>query len=246
MTFEQECPRCGYRSNKTDLRRHLKRKKLCKESITSMDREECLKLIENNQLIPYIELRKNSLKKDKIIEDLEKRLKQALKMVGVDNSINLTGDNNTNCNNTNINIININTYENTNYEVLKDNIEKCIVDGRVDKVKLIKYLHFNKDYPENHNVKIENRRENRIMTFNGKKFEEHGSGLNDIWDFVGETLDNTNKTLTKDNEVDDNTLVSIQNSSAEHDNGLNKKQTVKKLGQVLYNGKDIVNRTHGV
>ncbi len=37
-------------------------------------------------------------------------------------------------------------------------------------VKIVKYLNCNKDLPENNNIYINNKRDNCIMIFNGKKW----------------------------------------------------------------------------
>ena len=78
-----------------------------------------------------------------------------------------------NSNNFNTNIhIHVNSYYKTNYSILKDEIHTCIKNGKVDEAKLVKLLHFNKDHPKNHNIRVANKRENRTQLYNGDKFDE--------------------------------------------------------------------------
>ena len=95
---------------------------------------------------------------------LEKKIEKMLDKVGTIN--NTTNNNNTN------NIIVVNNYgkENTDYLTF-DKIKK-LLDRPYDSVQeLIKMLHFDVDHPENHNVKITNKKEPYALVWNDPIWE---------------------------------------------------------------------------
>lgn len=251
MTFE--CPRCGHISKlKTDMKKHLRKKKICSPILSYFTQQECLKMIEMGEFVSIdvlknklrmqskqIETQKDELnKKDERIKELEQ-----LNILVNTQGKNLKGNHNTNCNNdTTIINLHVNSYENTNYTVLKDKLNNCVENGKVNEAKLLKLLHFNKDHPENHNIKIDNRRDNRIMTFNGEEFEEKHSGVDGVWDFLDETLQN----VSKDETVDDELFMAIEETDIDNKElkVKDKRKKIKNISQVLYNGKAIVNKTH--
>jgi hypothetical protein len=154
----------------------------------------------------------------------------------IDKSVNVHGDHNTtnnNSNNTHIHI-HINSYEKTDYNVLKDKIHTCIKDGKVDESKLIKLLHFNKDAPQNHNLKIISKRDNRIQVFNGTDFEESCyQGKEGIWKLGQDTLKKTEETQVLDeenlfNSIDDPDLNPVQLNE--------KRERTNTLRNVLFKG----------
>ena len=154
---------------------HKRRHELhfCKENVTSKD----------------IQIRK--LEKEK--KKLEKKIDKLLDKVG-----NVT--NNTN-NNTN-NIIVVNNYgkENTNYLTV-DKI-KALLDRPFDSVQeLIKMLHFDSDHPENHNIKITNKKEPYALVWNDPIWElrKKKSVVKDIVDKGYMMIDTTHSNMDKSN-----------------------------------------------
>jgi hypothetical protein len=242
-----ECPRCLYSCKlKTDIKRHLSRKNECDPVLSNIDRNKCILMIDSKEHIS------GDFVKDKIREqyktiqeqtnELEKLKKENEKLRNykgpISGSGNLIGDNNTNCNNTNIHI-HVNSFEKTDYTVLKDKIHTCIKNGKVDEAKLIKLLHFNKDAPQNHNIKIENKRENRIKVYNGIKFEESEyNGKEGIFKFSQDTLKKTGDQEFVEN--DDKAFDAIEKTKDENYtlNRNEKAQNVGKISTVLYNGID--------
>lgn len=221
MTFK--CFRCGFCENRKDnLIRHLKRKKECEPLISSISREECIRILKTGEYKDGMEF---------LLLEMEK-LKKSLNSLSNagDRCINSVGNNNTN----NMINITINSYEKTDYTVLKDKIHTCIKDGKVDEAKLIKLLHFNKDHPENHNVMIENKREKNIKVYNGTEFEDSCyKGREGIWQFTKQTIENTEETLE---EVLDDDPDGITRNK--------KTQKLNEIEQQLYNGRKLVNSTH--
>ena len=143
----------------------------CKENVTSKD----------------IQIRK--LEKEK--KKLEKKIDKLLDKVG-----NVTNNNNTN------NIIVVNNYgkENTNYLTV-DKI-KALLDRPFDSVQeLIKMLHFDSDHPENHNIKITNKKEPYALVWNDPIWElrKKKSVVKDIVDKGYMMIDTTHSNMDESN-----------------------------------------------
>lgn len=238
-----ECPRCGKKDEyKNNMRKHLKRKKVCEPVYSDLSQEECLNALETGKMITMDFLRSQLQEKDRQLKEkddqikkLQEQLSELMKKDTV--SQNFKGDHNTannNCNNTYIHLT-VNSFEKTDYSVLKDKIHTCITDGKVDEAKLIKLLHFNKDHPENQNIRIENKRENRIKVFNGTNFEESEyNGKEGIFKFSQDTL----KKTSEQEFVDDEHFVAIENTHSEDLDKTKKSQKVNKVVSVIHNDTD--------
>jgi hypothetical protein len=219
------------------MRKHLKRKKICESVLSSLSQEECLNILETGEVLTLEFLKKQLTEKDKQLTEKDDQIKKLQKLLINKDSISQTGDHNTANNNCNYIHIHVNSYEKTDYTVLKDKIHTCIKNGKVDEAKLIKLLHFNKDAPQNHNIKIENKRENRIKFFNGTEFEESEyNGKEGIFKFSQDTL---NKTGDQEYiEEGDKTFNAIENTKDENMN-LDRNEKAQKIGKVttvIYNG----------
>ena len=109
------------------------------------------------------ELCEEKLAQTKIIDELKKENEVLRK------SKNMTIHNNSITNNN----ITINAFgkENLNY-VSKEYIHGLIREGPYGSIrKLIKYIHFNPDHKENHNIKIPNKRDKYAMVYDGKMWQ---------------------------------------------------------------------------
>jgi hypothetical protein len=231
---KHKCFRCGYEAIKiSSVKDHLKKKKICDPVIVDMDREECLKILnqKNNEIVIEMLLFK--------LSSLQSQVNKLSVNQGNDNRNVELGNNNTvEKIDQSINIhISLNSYEKTDYSILKNKIHTCIKNGKVDESKLIELLHFNKEAPQNHNIKIENKRENRIKVFNGTDFEESEyTGKEGIFKFSQDTL---NKTGDQEYiEEGDKTFNAIENTKDENIN-LDRTQKAQKIGKVttvIYNG----------
>lgn len=233
-----ECLRCGFKDKQRYIvKRHLKKKNICKPILSDISVENCIKLLESKD----VNCVKNIFMKE--IEKLNEKLKSVSNnLTSGDRCLNQIGDHNT------INHINItiNPYDNTDYSVIKNDIHKCIVNGKLNETKLIKLLHFDKRFPQNHNVKIENKKTNEIKVYNGESFETRSTGQYGVKEFLDETIEKTEKELNKDYNVNDNHLIALQNAPVEYE-GLKTTQQRHKINKVcneLYNGKNVVNKTH--
>jgi len=114
-------------------------------------------LVENKKIYKLEEANKN-LQKEK--KKLEKKIEKLLDKVGTVNN-----------NNTN-NIIVVNNYgkENTDYMTV-EKIKKLLNRPYDSVQELIKMLHFNAEHPENHNVKITNKKEPFALVWNDPIWE---------------------------------------------------------------------------
>ena len=165
------CSYCGKEFSRRDsLTRHLNRCKIKKENeietnkieVLEKDKEELIDTVEK-LLIECSEM-KNLLK------NTTKNIKKSTTPHSVSNSHN-TNSNNTN--NTNNNTIIINNYgeEDTNY-ITTDFILKLLKNKPFKAIpEMIKHTHFNKEHPENQNIKITNKKEPYVKIMKNNKWE---------------------------------------------------------------------------
>jgi hypothetical protein len=217
----------------------MKRKKPCKPLLSKMSQGECLNALETGEVLSLDFMKKSLIEKHKEIEILKKENIELKNSKGsIENSQQeMSGSHNSNNFNTNIHI-HVNSYDKTDYSILKDKIHTCIKNGKVDEAKLIKLLHFNKDHPENHNIRVANKRENRIQLYNGDKFEESNyKGKEGIWKLGQDTLMKTEEKQILDDESyfeDTDSNVTLEE----------KRERTKKLETIVHNGNEISIKTH--
>ena len=220
------CIRCGYNDQyKGNVLKHLNRKKLCETKISSATKLECTEFLKKDNTDLGLVI---------LIKEIEKLKKSMTLLTSGDKCANMPGNNNTaNIDNSVIINIKVNSFGETDYSVLKDKIGLCIKEGKVDEAKLIELLHFNKEHPENHNIKITNKRENKIKVFNGEKFEESKyKGKDGLWELGQDTLKKT-----QENEIADKYHYEFDESIIEEDEiPLNeRRKRVNKMETVIHN-----------
>jgi hypothetical protein len=143
-----------------------------------------------NGTLKDIKIRK--LEKEK--KKLEKKIEKLLDKVG-----NVT---NNNSNNTN-NIIVVNNYGKENTDYLTVDKIKSLLNRPYDSVQeLIKMLHFNSEHPENHNVKITNKKEPYALVWNDPIWElrKKKSVVKDIVDKGYMLMDTTHENMDESNK----------------------------------------------
>jgi hypothetical protein len=143
------CKFCNKEFTRSDnLNRHIE--KSCKEK-KEFDKSEN----ENNEL-------------HQIIKSQTKQINKLLETNG--KQINNTQNNNSN--NTINNTIHINNYGEENLEMLTDEFkERCITRPFYAIIDIIKKIHFNDDYPENKNMRLVNKRDNKIQVLTDGKWK---------------------------------------------------------------------------
>ena len=167
---------------------------------TNLECPYCLKVCSRHDNLKR-HFRTCKIKKDQ--ENLEKEnqeLKEVIDKLVLENkkisSITNNTTNNNNCNNDNrIVNIHINNYgqENTKYitpEYLQELIEKPFQAIP----ELIKFTHFNKDHPENHNIKITNKKDPFVKVLKNDKWE-----LADRKDIIIDLIDKKHSELNNIN-----------------------------------------------
>ena len=178
-----KCEFCDlYFSTKPNKRRHELHN--CKENISIKDKKI------------------NKLEKDK--KKLEKKIE---KMIDKMCTINNTTNNNTQ------NIVIVNNYgkENTDY-LTAEKIAK-LLDRPYDSIQdLIKMLHFNADHPENHNVKITNKKEQFALVWNDPIWElrKKKSVVKDMVDKGYMMIDTTHDEVSYDTNKTNKKYVKFQ------------------------------------
>ena len=168
---EYVCKRCGYTTKvKCNLKNHLSRVNVCcvKEGLNDISCEDLLKelqvavkedIICNNcgKNFAFRSGKSRHLKTCKqdnaVVHTLKNRIKELEKLLGArPNVVN---------NIYNVVIINTFGYENTDYlesELMKD----CLKERNLS--RLVEQIHFNPEHPENHNLRIKNKKE-KLMEY---------------------------------------------------------------------------------
>jgi len=119
-----------------------------------------------------------SIKKEK------KRLyKQIEKLIDKAGDTNITNNNNNN-NSKNINI-KLNGYGKEDLSYITDAFKTQLLHGPYGMIpKMIEQVHFNPEFPENKNIALTNKKENRIKIFSGDKwiYKDKSDTINDLLD----------------------------------------------------------------
>ena len=163
----KECPYCCKEFSRVDsLTRHLK---VCK-SKKKTEKQDKITLLEKE--------------KEELLKTVEKLLIEC-SIKSNNNTINSNNSNNTNSNNTNNTII-INNYgdENTKY-ITKEFIVNLLANKPFKAIpEMIKHTHFNKEHPENQNIKITNKKEPyvKIMKDNKWEYQDRKNTITDLID----------------------------------------------------------------
>jgi len=139
-------------------------------------------------------IKKNKDKEANMIEILQKEKEDLLKTVEKllikcsnesNNTINSNNSNNTNSNNTNNTFI-INNYGEENTDYIKNKFIVKLVSTKPFKAipEMIKHTHFNKEHPENQNIKITNKKEPyvKVMKDNKWEYQDRKNTITDLID----------------------------------------------------------------
>ena len=189
--------KCDYCSDSFSTKAHKRRHELhfCKSS-ESLENKKIYKLEKANK----------NLEKEK--KKLEKKIEKLLDKVGTVNN-----------NNTN-NIIVVNNYgkENTDYMTV-EKIKKLLNRPYDSVQELIKMLHFNKEHPENHNVKITNKKEPFALVWNDPIWElrKKKTVVKDLVDKGYMMIDTTYEDACHDKDEPHKKYINFQNNF-ENDN----------------------------
>jgi hypothetical protein len=233
------CLRCGYNTiRKSNIRNHYNRDTVCSVILQDISIAECLELLENN-----VTKRSKGLKEQ--LKQQQDQIDELLKIVGntpAAVATSTTINNNTGTiNNVVININpTINDYDNTNYDIIsEDEWLSCIKNENLDMVKCFEIIHFNKKYPENHNIKIENANSKRIMVLKNKKYIERGRGSGALYHTINDKINLDDKT-----ELPEELQIALDKYSEKYNDNVNNKHETDRLFKLMYNKKDMVDNTY--
>lgn len=87
----------------------------------------------------------------------------------------------------------VNPFFNTDYTIVKGKMDLFIENGQIDESKLIEYIHYNDDYPENKNIRIKDnsvpQEEAILQIYDGFEFVDSDFiGSEGFWDLGQHTL----------------------------------------------------------
>ena len=150
------CDYCNkkYATRKT-LLRHIKHYcKLKKEKDIQVEKEK--DLTELKKIISYEMIEQNN-KISKLLDKVET------------NNMNNSGNNNTSNSHNQVNNIQLNIFGKEDLSMLTENVKKELIKGPFKMMpKIMEMIYFNKDHPENHTMKLVNKKE-KIMKIHDKE-----------------------------------------------------------------------------
>ena len=168
---ENICKFCGKKFNtRKSMLRHIR--SYCKSNQDIVESKELKKIIKNQS---------------KQITKFEKLLENTGNQINTNNNT----QNNDNSNNKTINHININNYGEENLEMLTDDFKKhCVRHPYYALIKIIEKIHFNDEYPENKNIRLLNKRDNKLQVRDNGKWNYRSKEVT-----IKEALDDSNERL---------------------------------------------------
>ena len=158
------------------------------------------------------EFDKNQSAKDMEIQELKSQVKELISKVG--NTTMTTINNQTYNQQTNVqqNNVNLNVFGKEDLSMLTDDVKRELIKGPYDMMpKLMEMVYFNKEYPQNHTLKLVNKNKDilKIYDKNGWKFvdkdatvdyilEDKNCEVDDYYDLNGEEFSHFVKNTYKD------------------------------------------------
>lgn len=242
------CMRCGYESKrKNGLKRHLLKKFVCLEILNKIDRNILLTLLENGNYLEFQDKIDNFKCKhcNKFFSSnysLSRHLKDNHNDIELKNNNNIINnvtkiEINKNELNINNNII-VNNFGSENTDYLSFNLFKSLLTyPRSCIPKLIKQIHFNPKHPENHNIRIKNKKLKfaEIRENNEWKIQLKKTVLDDLVDFGFITFEE----FKENNNLDELLEKGFGNMTDGYNN--KKKQIMKDIELEVLNGSKSLN-----
>ena len=113
-------------------------------------------------------------KQNQIIKQQSKQITKFEKLLEKSTGPTNNTQNNDHSTNKTINNIQINNYGEENLEMLTDEFKvNCVLHPSLALIDIVEKIHFNDDYPENKNIRILNKRDNKIQIRNDGKWCYH-------------------------------------------------------------------------
>ena len=176
-------------------------------------------------------------KKIKKLEMEKKKMKREIEKLLTTVSTTTTNNNTTNNNNNitygdvNNNVIIVNNYgkENTNY-LTEDYLKKLLDKPYGGIQNLIKNIHFHPNHPENHNVKITNKKLPYALVWNDKIWETRNKK-----EVIEDLVDKGYMIMDTTNEIIDETNKKYDSFADKYESGENKEEITKEAEMLLIN-----------
>ena len=146
-----------------------------------------LKICEKKNENDDLKIKKLEEQNSKLLETVEKLMYESK-----GNIINNNNTNNTD-NSTHINVISLNNYGNENTQYITKEYLMGLLEKPFQSIpELIKYTHFNKEHPENQNIKLTNKKEPFVKVLKNNKWElaDRKDTINDLIDQKHSMLNN--------------------------------------------------------
>ena len=211
----------------------------CKSSFSSFSnkrRHELHRCRKNPNYVNKILETKN--KKIKKLEMEKKKMKREIEKLLTTVSTTTTNSNNNTTNNNNItygdvnnNVIIVNNYgkENTNY-LTEDYLKKLLDKPYGGIQNLIKNIHFHPNHPENHNVKITNKKLPYALVWNDKIWETRNKK-----EVIEDLVDKGYMIMDTTNEIIDETNKKYESFVDKYESGESKEEITKEAEMLLIN-----------
>ena len=177
-----ECAqKCTNLANKSIFCKFCNKKFKYRQSMLRHQRQYCKKIkVINDENIDLKDIIKNQSQKISKIEQLLKINNQYNTQINQSN-------------NTYHNTININNYGEENLDMLTDEFKRqCVTRPYYALTKIIEKIHFNDEYPENKNIRLVNKRDNKVQILNNGKWN-----YRDKEEAIKYALDESNEKLGK-------------------------------------------------
>jgi hypothetical protein len=233
--MEFKCTGCDYTSlYKICIINHIKKKKKCSDNPTIIEVhvkkikcEFCGKDYKTkNTLVKHMKICNNNKQQNMTINN------QTINNQTINNTTNNTTNNNTI---NNYITISLTPYNDPNMEGMQEYLEKAIKKTLMSIPSIIENVHFNDKYPENKNISITNKRENRAKVFNGKRWETVDKGR-----LITNIVDTYERELTNYAEEQGNTKF-IENYETAKKQKNAEKELVDTVHNVIYDNSNKVN-----
>jgi len=252
LNIENKCKYCLRHFTRSDsLLKHINMNR-CKIK-TMIEEQNKHKDTMIELLVKELEVKYDKKYQEKI-EDLEKTIINLDSKINKSNKKIITNSNNTNTN-TNTNSNNTNNIiiqfgqENTTELLNPNEIARIINRGYCAIQESVKQTHFNKRLPQLHNIYVSDKKFKHGLKYSDGKFE-----LQDLNTLVNDLIDNHRNNIDEYLEINNipykknmlekvKDLLEILDDVDNPKRRVTREEIIKELKEMLYNGKDFVNKT---
>jgi hypothetical protein len=238
-----KCSGCEFYSlyNST-VKNHIDRKNKCSENTLEIIRinleikcNYCNnKLSNNSSLIRHLKTCKIKILQDKKNKKDKELMKKQLKTINNTTNNTMTNSNSNNTINNYI-TISLTPYNDPNMEGMQQYLEAALRKTFLSVPNLIESVHFNKEYPENQNICLTNKRTKDAKVFDGRKWKTVNKEV-----LINEIVDTYERELSNYAEEQGKTRYIKEYESAKK-RGNGEKDLKDEVHNILYDNNEMVN-----